>query len=96
MKNSPIPYSLASLNTRIKEARIYRKLNFQSDICHQAGISRQVWSLMELGKRVPKMEYIVRIANLLKLDIRYFFIPGARPDDYDLTGLNNRKGNVGN
>ena len=78
------PYTTEIFYTQLRNIRLYRGYARQSHTCKKLNISRQVWSLWELGKRKPLMDQLILLANFFSIDIGYFFIPGAEPEDYDL------------
>ena len=77
-------YTLKGFNERLKKARLYRGYQYQSTACKKANITRQCWSLYELGKRVPSLELLAIIADSLQMRVEYFFIEDADPADYSL------------
>lgn len=70
--NQQDQYTLTGLHTRIREARRAKGFQTQGAICELLGVSRQLWSMIELGKRVPRLIYLVQLANLLDIDFNYF------------------------
>lgn len=84
MNNNMHIYTDRHFSEQLKKFRKYRGYKKQAILCKQLNISRQVWSLWELNKRKPTIPQLINIANFLKVDVRYFFITGAAPEDFDL------------
>lgn len=79
-----IYYTADNYHIQLKKARLYRGYTKQATICLAMDVSKQVWSFWELGKRKPPMSQMIFIANLLELDLNFFFKKEVEPEDYDL------------
>jgi len=77
-------YTIDHFAKKLKTARSYRKMKTQAMACKAIDVSRQVWSLWELGHRKPGLPQLIEIANLFKLDVCFFFTHPAEPEDFDL------------
>jgi len=85
MCKTTIIYTDSHFSEQLKKFRQYRGYKTQAVLCKKLNISRQVWSLWELNKRKPTIPQLIGISNFLEIDICYFFIAGAVPENYDLT-----------
>ena len=77
-------YKYSEFALQLKKIRIYRGYRHQAKAAEDLEFSRQVFSLWELGKRLPTLKQITRIANFFRVRIEYFFLPQTNPNDYDL------------
>ena len=70
--------------SQLRKARLFRGYQKQASICNRIGISRQIWSLWELGKRFPNLEKLTTLSNFLQINISYFFLESAEPENYTI------------
>jgi len=77
-------YSIKSFHKQLKKIRLCRGYATQAIACKLFGVSRQVWSLWEKNKRLPDLPKLVELSHFMQVNIIYFFLPDAGPDDYAL------------
>jgi len=75
-------YDFALFATQLKKLRLYKGYRNQCDVCKITNISRQVFSLWELNRRLPSIQQLVMLANFFQVKIEFFFIPDAIPEAY--------------
>ena len=75
MINKEISKELDSeaFRSQLKIARKLRNMT-QAEMAKELGVNIITYGKWELGKTLPSMENIAKIANMLELDIRPFFI----------------------
>lgn len=56
--------------TRCRKARMAAGLT-RAEVARAAGISQETYKKYELGQRLPDIEIAARVAQVLKVDIRY-------------------------
>lgn len=78
-------YTLKAFPENLKKVRLYRGFKTQGAFCDVLKVSRQLFSMWSLGKRDIRIMYLIDIANLLEIDLGYFFTEKAEPKDFDLT-----------
>ena len=70
--------SLVSRNN-VAAVRKSREMT-QAELARAAGLDRAVLSLIEHGKRIPKLPLARRLAKVLKTDMDLLWPPGGLPD----------------
>lgn len=58
------------IETRLKELRINKKLS-QSVIAEYLGVTKQAYSLYELGKREPDFETLLKLGEFFDVSVDY-------------------------
>lgn len=67
---------------RLRSARISRNLS-QRDLAERLQISHDTLSNYELGKRVPPLSFLMQYAEMLSVDVTYFFLEAESCYFYD-------------
>lgn len=75
-------YSDKYFAEQLKKALLYRDIKKQTLLSNILGISKQIISLWKLKKRIPNCIQLIKIANILKIQIDYFFTYNAIPENY--------------
>ena len=73
------------MNLRLREVRIMRGLS-QSELAEMIHVSREAYTLYELGKRHPSMETLVALSEALNISTDYLLGRTDRPfPGYEMT-----------
>jgi transcriptional regulator with XRE-family HTH domain len=60
--------TLRALSKRIKELRLARSIS-QEELAHRSGLSRTGMGLLETGKRWPRLDTLVSVAEGLNITV---------------------------
>jgi transcriptional regulator with XRE-family HTH domain len=60
--------TLRALASRIKELRLERDIS-QEELAHRSGLSRTGMGFLETGKRWPRLDTLVRVADGLNITV---------------------------
>lgn len=81
-------YSLEWFPEQFRKACTYRGNTVRQTLSEKLSIREEQLQLAEAGVLQPDLKMLLAFANVLQLDLCYFFLPVENPQPFDLGRLN--------